>query len=865
LPDSPHDTPTTPIAPSDRYAWPLAALLQRLDDLSAWGIAQPRLFPLRGGTADGPAAKAPHPSIRSWPTDARTYTPDAATELAGRFAADTIPGIGIVTGEVVIIDIDDPAALAHPDNERWHAAIRPATTLTLASVGKGYPHYAYRSQPPPSPTPPPTPTFTSGPIGHPRFGDCKATGGYVVLANAAPLANLPVAPVPDALVDLLARAGRVTFSTPTSAPALPTPPTPALPTPTPTSGRLSLADVCDWYADHAPGSRLDATHQATCLANVTARFDAMLVATRDLAVDIMAGVVDADFAVPALFDFYCDRRSQPIGSSGSDDTPQRRADFVRCLADDVDRLRDLDPHDERTTTLLDAIAERSADWLDALDDDEIDLVERWRTEADADSVPPPPPPTSAPTPTPTVTPTPTPAPPPAANGSDASHAPPAPPPPSAPAPLPAAPPAGTGPPLRLDEAAFLGPLGTLARSAAREAQVAPEAVLVQAYALLGLLAGQDYLVSMGNRRFPLAVSAVLVGESGIAAKGTSAHVVREAFGDLSPLLTFQSVSGFGSGQMLVSTLSDLPGIQCWWVSEEFVEVLARGRGSESVMSQTLRKVLDHAQAETRARGSGAIVAKAGSYSISLVGHTTPDEISMAIRNVDLTNGLLNRFAWVRIVPPDHKPMSAAVSDSTFDTFRDTVVGGAGPCWVHPVDPIRMRLTPDADALVESIRHRERVAAVAGSATASITTRGPSFVLRLAGTCALSRGNHTEISVDDVRCADAIWSYCAASTLKIFGGFSGNLQIDALVKEIANSHRDPFDHPWLHIAAAVKRYPSAAIMEAIDRGFVIEHRVPHVNADGTIRRGQPRKFLMLSPTTLRRLDLDPRDPPDPTAL
>ena len=399
MPSDPDDT--------QPLAWPLPDVLRRLSDHRAWGIpVTTALFPTNGIEAHGDlaAAKAPHRSVRSWPTSP-PLTADGAIELAGRWA-DTddddgiIPGLGLITGELVVIDVDDQRAYDHPDNEPWRKALESTPTLTLRSVGKGLPHRVYRAPatppsaaPAPTPTPAPltasaapsptplptaTPIVGCGPIGHPNFGDVKGDGGYVCIANAPPLRNVPVAPLPEALLSLLRTARRLRWPTEPlpppelepepSAAAPPPPPTPS-PTPAPTwptaprPGAMSLADVIDWYAGHAPGSPDDADAQRTRWVRVIDRFErrvfeeavprrvAMLTMTRDVAIEAMAGIYDAEPAIEAAFVAYCEARQAHVGLHGSTDTTRHRQDFVRTLADDVARLRDPDSADPNTAEL----------------------------------------------------------------------------------------------------------------------------------------------------------------------------------------------------------------------------------------------------------------------------------------------------------------------------------------------------------------------------------------------------------------------------------------------------------------------------------------------------------------------------------
>jgi len=412
------------------------------------------------------------------------------------------------------------------------------------------------------------------------------------------------------------------------------------------------------------------------------------------------------------------------------------------------------------------------------------------------------------------------------------------------------------------EAADHTPIAWLGRELAAAVRVDDMAVQAQALVYLSVLCGQDVLVAHNGSTFPLAMSAVLVGDTSAAGKGTSARQVKRAFKFLTDGDMFWSWStSFASGQVLIHHLAALDDIRLFWQANEFSGLLSRARARDSVLSSVLRDALDHTDLDNRAITSGTAVAKAGHYTIGVVGHVTPREIASSITSVDLANGLANRLAWFRIQPLPRKRYTAMVPDSTFDRFADLLFGPT--TWHRPASPVVM--WPDLDAedrletVVGALYDEPDLDAPPSLATAA-TARAMAFIVRIASLCAVSRGVFDRYSLDDLRYAEMVWAHAQRCAEELFGGYSGYPTIDAMIRELAAQHADPHDAPWQPTPALKKSYSAVAVEEAIALGLVVQHRVPRRNPDGTPAGGRPRLFVSLSDTSVKRLGLTPRPTP-----
>lgn len=418
------------------------------------------------------------------------------------------------------------------------------------------------------------------------------------------------------------------------------------------------------------------------------------------------------------------------------------------------------------------------------------------------------------------------------------------------------------------EAAAHTPIAWLGQELAAAARVDAMAVEAQALVYLGLYLGQEVRVEFNSLDLPLAISVVIVGDTS-SGKGTSASHVERAFQPLIDKDTYWSSGGsIASGPALVHRLSKLPGIHLSWITQEFAKLLVTAKSRDSTLSTTLREALDHARIDNDAITSGSVVARKGAYTVGIIGHVTPGEISAKISGLDLSNGLANRFAWFRIPTPARKRYSSRVDPSVYTRFMAMLLGGKALTWLRPVppaaDPIVYTPTPDAEDRLETVVgaiYDDPDPDAPPSLAAAATARAMPFIARIASLCAASRGEFTHYTVDDLRYAERVWAYAQRSADDLFGGFSGSPMVDALVADLAALYADPHDVPWMpDTANSIRPYGVVAVAEAISLGLVTRHKVYKIDGDGNRVAGRPRKILMLDAAAARRAGLPHREPP-----
>ena len=262
-------------------------------------------------------------------------------------------------------------------------------------------------------------------------------------------------------------------------------------------------------------------------------------------------------------------------------------------------------------------------------------------------------------------------------------------------------------PAPLGDDAYHGPLGALVRLVAPHTEADPAAILVQALAVVGCMAGPppphpepddthlEYAcpaaVRIGVERHPPRLHVVVVGGTARGRKGTSLSIVRAVAQAVDGHLDGRWWStcaqpGISTGEGIIAAVRDwepplkrrksqddddeLPprprDKRLLLVEEELGRPLAAMKREGSTLSMVLRQAWDSA-------GDLGILTRADpiratATHIVLLGHITPVELHRLLDDVSRANGLANRVLWVasrrqRCLPvPDDVMQLSGVAD-----------------------------------------------------------------------------------------------------------------------------------------------------------------------------------------------------------
>jgi hypothetical protein len=215
---------------------------------------------------------------------------------------------------------------------------------------------------------------------------------------------------------------------------------------------------------------------------------------------------------------------------------------------------------------------------------------------------------------------------------------------------------GTIPKPRLGEAAYHGPVGDLLRLAKPETEAHQAAIGMILLTKIGTMIGRRATVHIGEIDHHANLFTLIVGETSTGAKGSADGVVDRFMEAVDTFFCERHVvSGFGSGESLIDTFRDvsdtergkgvLPREKRRVIDEpEFSRVLRVAHKEGSILGQVVRQGFDYRPIQHRTKTHGAIIATG--HHLSVVGSITPRELVACISDLDIDNGLLNRFLFI---------------------------------------------------------------------------------------------------------------------------------------------------------------------------------------------------------------------------
>jgi hypothetical protein len=237
-------------------------------------------------------------------------------------------------------------------------------------------------------------------------------------------------------------------------------------------------------------------------------------------------------------------------------------------------------------------------------------------------------------------------------------------------------------------------------------------------------------------------------------------------------------SGLSSGEGLIFNIRDArtiqgkvdPGVpdkRLMLIEEEFAQALKVMTREGNILSPTLRDAWDGKDLQPLTRSDPI---RASDPHVSIIGHITEMELRKHLKEVEMSNGLANRFIWLHIerskIIPSPKGVPPAELAPLIDELRIAVqfAGTVG----------EMVREPDA----EELWAQEYPALSEGKPglCGAITSRAEAQVLRLSMVYALMDCSAT-IKVSHLQAALAFWDYSEQSVSLIFEDLLGDPNVD----------------------------------------------------------------------------------------
>jgi hypothetical protein len=335
----------------------------------------------------------------------------------------------------------------------------------------------------------------------------------------------------------------------------------------------------------------------------------------------------------------------------------------------------------------------------------------------------------------------------------------------------------------LADAAFSGLAGDIVRALEPYTEADPVALLLSLLVSFGNLIGHGPHFAAEAIRHHLNLYCVLVGPTADARKGASWCQIRRIFetADLE-WVAWCVRHGLTSGEGLLHTVRDKVTIRqtAWYkgspygsqlvttdfgekekrlmvVEEDFGPALRRLSRRGSALSFVLRAAWDRGDLHllTRSRAT-----RATSAHLSIIAHTTPEELLSSLLSSEIAGGFANRFLWACVHRSKCLPDGDPLPDEDVQAFATRISEAAASA--REVD--RISRDKEARALWHEVYPGLSQARL-GTAGA-VVARGAPQVMRLACLYALLDGAR-QVTRPHLEAALALWEYCHDSARTLF--------------------------------------------------------------------------------------------------
>lgn len=402
--------------------------------------------------------------------------------------------------------------------------------------------------------------------------------------------------------------------------------------------------------------------------------------------------------------------------------------------------------------------------------------------------------------------------------------------------------------ITLGEDAYWGPYGDFIIGMRGLTEATDVGILAALIGHTGtLLGGRGYIwkdAYHGPNVFPL-----LIGTSGKARKSTALNLVSQLiYGNTGNTMEFLTEElggtpyaairaaeicndwpaqdgGLASGQMLIRRLGPVhhktalkdeedyftyPNPRRVIHEHEMSQLWKATHKDGANMTETICSLWDGTRLANHAITSGSSTVPVGRHICSVLGASTLTNARLYCNTVDATSGFGNRFLWfwlphseVRIPRPQFPPslVLSKFRASLFDAVRRWPSYGGG-IWepdirysmakydinagVSAGDRLMVELDDDAENYWDTA-YGEIDAGIGpeGLITSELCARAVPHVLRLALNYQMLVGGK-KVTVQALKSGRAVWEYCQASVIEIFGEMTGSAEIDDLVAYLAHN-------------------------------------------------------------------------------
>jgi len=361
----------------------------------------------------------------------------------------------------------------------------------------------------------------------------------------------------------------------------------------------------------------------------------------------------------------------------------------------------------------------------------------------------------------------------------------------------------------VSEVALSGIAGDIVQAIGPETEADPAAILFSFLTMFGNAAGRNaYFLAEADRHYPNLFTC-LVGASSKGRKGTSyGQALRLLSAVDEEWATGRIAQGMSSGEGLIWGVRDevikqrrnkkgeieevveVDGVddkRMLCVEQEFASTVRVLKREGNTLSAVIRKCWDDGSLSTLTKNSPA---RATGAHISILAHSTIDELIKHLDSTELGNGFANRFLWTLVRRSKCLPDGGNMSAVNFAG----IISDLNQALQFSKRNIELKRDVEARSLWHSI-YPELSEGKPGLLGAVIA-RAEAQVMRLASIYALLDLSEV-IKADHLEAALACWDYCEASARFIFGESLGDPAADETLKALEGAGPEGMTKTELH--------------------------------------------------------------------
>ncbi len=340
---------------------------------------------------------------------------------------------------------------------------------------------------------------------------------------------------------------------------------------------------------------------------------------------------------------------------------------------------------------------------------------------------------------------------------------------------------------------FPGLLGELTRAATARSEAHPAAVASHVLVMFGNAVGRGPYFYVAETRHGMQEFCLNVGPTATGRKGDARHLAEAIFTTADPAWAENCIrSGLSSGEGLIYHVRDAAmGIdrktgeemvvdggvadkRLLVVESEFSQPLKMFRREGNVLSDVLRDAWDGKRVlATLVKNNPT---QATDAHISVIGHTTREDLRTYLADLDIANGLANRFLVVAVERTKLVPSPPRIPEAV----RTVLAAEMAAALRHARSVDLLPRTTAAERLWYELY--PALSTDRPGLAGALLARGPAHVMRLAALFALL-AQATAVDVPHLTAATAWWDYVVESVGIVFTERTGNSVADRIKAEM----------------------------------------------------------------------------------